>query len=61
MNKEKFIEWVIRQHLFYTQKWSNFYIEGNKEMADYEQGKISILTDILDLTKRGDFDDNHSN
>lgn len=61
MNKEKFIKWIKEQQLYYRERWFEFYIDDNKEMSDYAVGKIAMLNEILVFTKRGDFDDNHSN
>lgn len=61
MNKEKFIKWIKEQQLYYRERWFEFYIDDNKEMSDYVVGKIAMLNEILVFTKRGDFNDNHSN
>ena len=57
MDKEKFIQWVNDRKNFYSEIWCGMIIEDNKEMLKYINGKVSILDKILDLTKRGDFDE----
>lgn len=62
MDKEKFIKWVNERKEFYSGIWYEmFAVSDDEERRQYINGKVSILNQILDLTKRGDFDDIHSN
>lgn len=61
MDKEKFMKWVKHAIEINREVFRMWYEEDDKEMEDYTCGKIATLNEILVFTKRGDFDDNHSN